>query len=308
MNSISLKAPAKINLSLDIISKRQDGYHDLSMIMQSVSLYDIISIRKNENISVKDNILTDEPENKIKINCDIKNIPTDKSNIVYKCTEAFFKYTDIKNQNLVVNIVKKIPSAAGLAGGSSDGAAVLAGLNILFKTNLDYKTLCFIGEKIGADIPFCITGGTALCEGIGEKITPLIPLTSGKILLCKPDIDVSTKEIFSKVNIKNIKNHPDKKLLLKAVNSNDLPLLCENMYNCLEEITSSLHHEIADIKNKMRLSGCIGTMMSGSGPTVFGIFDSEEKCRKTYTLLKKEFKECYIADFCGGIEITDKGE
>lgn len=308
MNNITLKAPAKINLSLDVISKMDNGYHNLSMIMQSISLYDIISIRKSENISVKDNILTDKAENKIAINCDIKHIPTDKTNIVYKCAEAFFKCTNIKNQNLFINITKKIPAAAGLAGGSADGAAVLAGLNILFKTKLDYKNLCSIGEKIGADIPFCITGGTALCEGIGEKITPLIPLKSGKILLCKPDTDVSTKEIFSKVNINNIKKHPDTKLLLKAVNSNDLPLLCKNMYNCLEEITSSMHFEIDDIKSKMRLSGCIGTMMSGSGPTVFGIFDSEEKCRKAFTFLKKDFKKCYIADFCDGIEIISKGE
>lgn len=306
MTNISIKVPAKINLSLDVVSKKENGYHNLSMIMQSISLYDIISIKKDVDFSVPSKILTDELCNNIKITCNIKKIPTDKSNIVYKCAEAFFEYLNIKNQNISIDIIKKIPSAAGLAGGSSDGAGILVGLNTLFENKLSYNELISIGAKIGADIPFCITGGTALCEGIGEIITPLFPLISGYVLICKPDIDVSTKEIFSKVDIKNIKNHPNTKKLVDACESNDLPLICKNMYNCLEEITSPMFLDISSIEKEMESLGCIGTMMSGSGPTVFGIFENETACKKAYTKLKKTFKETYITTFCEGIQIIKK--
>lgn len=306
MESISLKAPAKINLSLDVISRMENGYHNLSMIMQSISLYDIITIKKIAPDNAKRRFVIDEQGNKVIITCNDKSVPTDEKNIVFKCAKAFFELNNISDSFISIDISKKIPSAAGMAGGSSDGAAVLIGLNILFDKKMTYESLCEIGAKIGADIPFCITGGTALCEGIGEIITPLMPLSSGYILICKPDIDVSTKEIFSKVDIKNIKNHPDTEKLTNAVNSNDLPLLCKNMYNCLEEITSQMHEEISVIEEKIRFFSPLGVMMSGSGPTVFGIFDSDEKCKKAFASLKKEYKECYTAFFCDGIEIINK--
>ncbi|MBR4949619.1 MAG: 4-(cytidine 5'-diphospho)-2-C-methyl-D-erythritol kinase [Clostridia bacterium] len=303
---MSLKAPAKINLSLDVISRMENGYHNLSMIMQSISLYDIITIKKIAPDNAKRRFVIDEQGNKVIITCNDKSVPTDEKNIVFKCAKAFFELNNISDSFISIDISKKIPSAAGMAGGSSDGAAVLIGLNILFDKKMTYESLCEIGAKIGADIPFCITGGTALCEGIGEIITPLMPLSSGYILICKPDIDVSTKEIFSKVDIKNIKNHPDTEKLTNAVNSNDLPLLCKNMYNCLEEITSQMHEEISVIEEKIRFFSPLGVMMSGSGPTVFGIFDSDEKCKKAFASLKKEYKECYTAFFCDGIEIINK--
>jgi 4-diphosphocytidyl-2-C-methyl-D-erythritol kinase len=273
------KAYAKINISLDIVGKREDNYHLLKMIMQNIDLYDEIAINKIES--------------GIKLKCNKSFIPTDSRNLAYKAADAFIKRYNL-SEGVYINIKKNIPASAGLAGGSTDCATVLKIMNRLFDVNANEKELMEIGVGLGADVPYCIKGGTALCEGIGEIITELKPFKGHILILVKPPFSVSTKDVYSSFDINKVRIHPSTKLLIEAIDQNNLNFVAANMKNLLENVTINNNRSILTIKEKMIRYGAIGSMMSGSGPSVFGFFDDMLKAQKCYDEMKKIYREVFI--------------
>ena len=278
---MKVKVAAKINLMLDILKRLDNGYHSLFMIMQSVDLYDTISVVKNA-------------ENKIIIKCDKVGVPCNEKNIAYKCANAFFKACNIENQGVTIEIEKNIPMAAGTAGGSADGAGVLYCLNKIYNTNLTITQLAEIGGNVGADIPFSLTGGTAIALNTGEVIAPVKALPECYIVLCKPDQDVSTPEAYAQFDALTRVRHLDRVSMIEAVANGDYEKICTYCGNVFEqavEVPKRPH-----IKGVMRKSGADACCMSGSGPTVFGIFDDEETARKAYADMKSAglVKQVYL--------------
>ena len=276
---VKVKAYAKINLMLDIVNKRNDGYHDLFMIMQSVGIYDKVTI-------------TEDSSDSIRISCNIDNIPLNNKNIAWKAAEAFFEATGKKNKGICIDIKKRIPHAAGLAGGSADGAAVIVALNKIYKTNLSEKELCRIGVKIGADVPFCITGGTLLAQGIGDVLSKVKPLRKCHILLAKPDFDVNTAFAYKQFDLYGKTHTPDKLGMLYAMQSRDLDSICTKMENVFEQFIEVPNR--INIKEVIKNNNAKGFCMSGSGPTVFGIFDNKEDAVKASQELKEYAKDIMI--------------
>ena len=276
-----LRALAKINLGLDVIRKREDGYHLVEMIMQTIDLYDIIKI-KETNID------------EIKINSNSLDIPLNEDNIVYKSAKVLKDEFNIKN-GVEIFIEKNIPVAAGMAGGSSNAAAVLVGLNKLWNLNLSKESLQKIGLKLGADVPFCISGNAALAKGIGEELTYINGLSKDTVILvCKPNLFVSTKDVYEGLDLQNIKNRPDNNFLIECLEKGNINLLAKNMVNVLETVTSKMHKEINDIEKVMLKNNALGSMMSGSGPTVFGLFDKEEDALKAKQELLIKYNQVYV--------------
>ena len=275
----TVKAFAKINLMLDINYKRTDNYHDLFMIMQSVGVFDTVSVEK---IKGKDIVIT----------CNIDGIPLDEKNIAHKAAKAFFKANRIRNTGIRIDITKRIPHAAGLAGGSADGAAVLVALNEIYEKNLSEDELCDIGVKIGADVPFCIKGGTLLSQGIGEVLSPVKPLRRCYIVLAKPDCSVNTGAAYSQFDNFGKTHYPNQLEFLKAIQSRDLKEICLRLENVFEQfIEVENRYEIKDV---MRKNGALGACMSGSGPTVFGIFEKKENAEKAAEELSSLAKDIYV--------------
>ncbi len=272
MHSIRLKAMAKINLGLDVVGKRPDGYHDVRMIMQSINLYDSISITKTK-------------ANNIKISTNLPYLPTNENNLVYKAADLLLTEFHLP-RGLFIALKKHIPVAAGMAGGSSDAAATLIGINRLFHLGLSKKQLMERGVKLGADIPFCIMRGTALSEGIGEILTPVQGMPDCPILVAKPDISVSTKYVYENLNIDQATKHPDIDGLLTSIKNSDLTSIAGNMGNLLEQVTVKKYPVIEEIKSFMKQQGALGAQMSGSGPTVYGIFESKETAYSAMEQLK----------------------
>lgn len=272
MESLQIRAYAKINLALDVIRRREDGYHEVDMVMQQIDIYDNITLSQND-----DGVI---------ITCNNPKIPTDSSNLVYKAWKVISDFCNIK-RGIHINIEKNIPSAAGLAGGSSDAAAVLKGLNKLWNLNLDMDQLMMLGTKIGADVPYCILGGTARARGIGEKLTKLKSCKDKLVLIAKPDIDVSTAYVYNNLKLSDISiKHPDIELIEKCIQLDDLKTLSEKMGNVLESVTANKYDIIQTIKQVMMNNGAIGSLMSGSGPTVFGVYENQEDLKKSYENLK----------------------
>lgn len=262
MDKIQLKALAKINLGLDVLRRREDGYHEVKMIMQSIGLHDDLEIRKTKTpgIQVKTNLYY---------------LPTNENNLVYKAAKLLMDEFQIQD-GVSIQLKKRIPVAAGMAGGSSDGAAVLWGINQMYGLGLSMQALMERGVRLGADVPYCIQRGTALAEGIGEKLSVLPPMPKCTILIAKPGISVSTKFVYENLHANDLKpeQHPDVDSMIEAMRQKDLGLLCSRMGNVLETVTIPAYPVINEIKRTMMDNGAIGSMMSGSGPTVFGIFDS----------------------------------
>lgn len=281
MNSITLKSRAKINLSIDVLGKRQDGYHLVEMIMQTIDLYDLIEINEKDNDQITIKSTSDE-------------IPLDCNNLVYKAANLIKKTFNI-NKGVEIHIKKNIPVAAGMAGGSSNAAAVLVGLNKLWNLNLSNQQLEKIGLKLGADVPFCINGGAVLASGIGEELTPIKGLTKDVcILVCKPDLFVSTKEVYECIDSKDIDKRPNNKFLIECLKNEDTRQLAENMFNVLEGVTMDKHPVIQQIKDIMTNNRALGAMMSGSGPTVFGLYENREDAVKCKAILEKQFKQTFV--------------
>lgn len=269
-----IKTHPKINISLDVLSKRPDGYHEVKMIMQSLAIYDQVSVE-----------LTDDSE--ISVGTNVSYLPNDKSNIAYKAAALFIEYFNIKNTGVKIFIEKNIPVAAGMAGGSTNAAGVLKALNTLTGINCDEKTLMEIGVKVGADVPYCIYGKTALAEGLGEILTPIKQFPETVVCLAKPDVSVSTAEIFKALNAKKIEAHPDTKGIISAIEDGDVYAVSKRMYNVLESVTAQKLPVINELKGIMLDYGAMGTIMTGSGPTVFGLFEDEIQAEKARQELAK---------------------
>lgn len=287
---VEVKAYAKINLLLDIVATRTDGYHDLFMIMQSVGIYDTVTVEKVKG-------------SKITLSCNIDDIPLDEKNIAYKAAIEFFKANKIRSKGLHIHIEKCIPHAAGLAGGSADGAAVIVALNRLYNTNLTDDELCKIGVKIGADVPFCIRGGTLLSQGIGDVLSKVKPLRKCYILLAKPDFSVNTGYAYSQFDTCGKTHTPDKFGMLCAIQKRDLNDICLKMENVFEQFIEVPNR--INIKENMRNNGAIGVCMSGSGPTIFGIFNTKEEAEMSAQELKSYAKDiCVCTPVNKGCKIT----
>lgn len=289
MKELKLKAMAKINLGLDVLRKREDGYHDLRMIMQTIRLYDRVQLT-----------VTEAPGIRVKTN--LSFLPVNEDNLVYRAAKLLMEEFDIK-KGLFINLEKHIPVAAGLAGGSSDAAAVLVGVNRIFKLGLSQQDLMERGVKLGADVPYCIRRGTALAEGIGEKLTALPAPPACYVLIAKPKVHVSTKFVYGNLKVNELQEHPDIDGQIEALKAGDLYGLAQRMGNVLETVTIPAYPVIEEIKNEIKRMGAVNAMMSGSGPTVFGLYDDKAKARKAYEKLKKGSmaKQVYLTElFYGG--------
>lgn len=275
---ITLKAKAKINLFLEITGRLDNGYHSISTVMHEIDLYDTVTIDKTNTGSIT-------------LTSDCTAMPLDERNIAYKCADIFFKAADIENTGINIHIEKRIPMEAGLAGGSTDGAAVLKALNEMYDRPFSVDELCRLGAGAGADIPFCITGGAVLCEGIGDVMTPCTPLPSCHILIAKGKEGVSTKwayEQFDLMDKREIRKNDMPVLLAKG----DLDSICNGIYNCFELLVPS----VKEIKDTMISSGALNSMMSGSGTAVFGIFDSKEKMKAAADKLQEKNISVFCCD------------
>jgi 4-diphosphocytidyl-2-C-methyl-D-erythritol kinase len=273
------KAAAKINLSLDVLHKRDDGYHEVEMIMTMVDLADHLEIQEL-------------PQNKIIISSQSGYIPLDEKNLAYQAARLIKERYQV-SQGVYIHLDKKIPIAAGLAGGSSDAAATLRGLNRLWQLNIPLDELQRLGALLGSDVPFCISGGTALATGRGELLQSIASPPPCWVILAKPPISVSTSDIYAKLNARNIKSHPSTPALLEAIRTKNFEQLCQSMGNVLEEVTLELYPVVQQLKGCMERLGADGVLMSGSGPTVFGIVSKEVKAERIYNGLRGFCKEVY---------------
>ena len=266
MDKMQLKALAKINLGLDVLRRREDGYHDVRMIMQTVRIFDRLALVKQDKEGIR-------------VRTNLYYLPANENNLVYKAANLLFEEFDIRG-GLSIDLKKYIPVAAGMAGGSSDAAAVLYGLNRMYGLGLSQEQLMERGVKIGADVPYCIMRGTALAEGIGEKLTPLPPIPPCNILVAKPGISVSTKFVYEHLHLDEQTAHPDIDGMIQAISHGDLTGITDRMGNVLEQVTEKHYPAIVQIKKDMRRLGAVNALMSGSGSTVFGIFTSREAAGK----------------------------
>lgn len=282
MNQIELKALAKINLGLDVLGRRENGYHDVRMVMQSIYLYDEVRIEKAE------------PE-EISVISNLSFLPTGEGNIAYKAAKLLKDEFQIKD-GIKITLNKHIPVAAGLAGGSSNAAAVLFGMNRMFRLGLSQKELMERGVKLGADVPYCIMRGTVLAEGIGEELSVLPPMPKCTVLIAKPPVSVSTKVVYEALDSGNIVKHPDIDGIIEGLRNRDLRQVAASMGNVLEDVTIPMHPVIEDIKNEMKACGALNAMMSGSGPTVFGLFESRAAAREAQRRIREKSltKQVYV--------------
>ena len=267
-----LRAMAKINLGLDVLRKREDGYHEVRMIMQTIQMYDLLDIRKKE-----------EPG--ISLSTNLPYVPSDERNLVYKAAKLLMDEFDIK-EGLSMKLTKFIPVAAGMAGGSSDAAAAFVGVNRLFRLGLSEEELMKRAVQVGADVPYCVMRGTALAEGIGEKLKRLPKVPECYVLVGKPGINVSTKLAYENLHLDQIQSHPDIDGMISDIENQDLHSLTAKMQNVFEPGIISQYPVIQEIKDLMEANGALKAMMSGSGPTVFGIFDDRSKLREATEALR----------------------
>lgn len=288
MNSVKLKARAKINLGLDVIGKREDGYHEVRMIMQSLNLYDGVIIRKS-----------DVPG--IRLTTNRGYLPTNEDNLMYKAARILMDEYHVES-GVEIELEKFIPVAAGMAGGSSDAAATLVGMNRLFQLGASREKLMELGLRIGADVPFCIMRGTVLAEGIGEKLTKLPPMMSCPIVIAKPGINVSTRFVYQNLRIDEQTVHPDIDGMIDAITEKDLKGVCSRLGNVLESVTVKEYPVIDTIKQEMISKGAMNSLMSGSGPTVFGIFKSRRTAHQCADYLKESglARQVFVTDVFGG--------
>ena len=277
------QALAKLNLTLDVLGRREDGYHDMCMVMQSITLADTLTI-------------TPTTGEGIRVSTNFEFLPSDDTNLAAKAAKAFWDARGEAHQALEIDIDKHIPVCAGMAGGSSDAAAVLRGLNEQAGKPYTLMELAKVGEAVGSDVPYCVLGGTALAEGRGEILTPLAPLPKCHVVVCKPGFPISTPTLFRKIDQVDIVHRPDTAGMIAALEAGDLTGVARRLYNVFEDaLNDQQRASVNAIKNTLIEYGALGAAMSGSGPTVFGLFDDEEKAKKAYQILSKEYRESYLA-------------
>lgn len=291
MEKIRINAMAKINLGLDVLRRRENGYHDVKMIMQTVNIYDTLEFEKK-----------DEPGIVVKV--DAMELPTDENNLIYKAAKLLYDKCEME-KGVEITLTKRIPIAAGMAGGSTDAAAALVGINSLFELGLSMEELKQIGVKIGADVPYCIEGGTALSEGIGEILTKLPDAPDCFVVVAKPEISVSTKYVYENLHANELKYHPDIDGMTEAIRQGDLDGVCKRMENVLETVTETKYPVISQIKQLLKDAGAENSLMSGSGPTVFAIFKEEETAKKALEKVRESglVKQSFVTVFAKETQI-----
>ncbi len=283
MASVTVTAPAKLNLTLDVLGRREDGYHEMKMVMQSVSLGDELT-------------LTVEPGEGIALSTNLGFLPLDGRNLAAAAALRLREATGADWGRLRIELDKRVPVCAGLAGGSSDAAAVLRGLNQLCSLGLSLEELAKLGEKVGSDVPYCVLGGTALAQGRGEVITPLAALPECHVVLGKPGFPISTPELFAQLDARKPRCHPDTAGVLKALEEGDLPGVARRMFNVFEEVLPSRKRaQVEELKGELLHCGALGASMSGTGPTVFGLFERYEEAAGAEERLKSLCREVFLA-------------
>ncbi len=281
MTEITEYAYAKLNLSLDVVARLPNGFHELCMVMQSISLRDDVhvALRRDGEITVK---------------TDLRYLPNGQRNIAYKAAKAFLDRTEF---SVGVDIVlkKRIPVCAGMGGGSSDGAAVLRAMNGLTGSPLSQMELEALAESVGSDVPFCISGGTALARGKGELLQPLTPLPDCHLVICKPRFSVSTPELFGRIDLCTIKYRPDTAGMLESIEGKDLHGIAIRMYNVFEDVLPKKPGDVLQIKRTLLDCGALGAAMTGTGPAVFGLFDNDTTANQAFSRLREQYAEVFIA-------------
>ena len=281
--SLSIDARAKINLTLDVTGRLPNGYHTVEMIMQSIKLCDRLTI------SIDDS-------GQIRLNCSNKMLSVGEDNLAVRAARLFLDKSNLSGYGVRIDLEKNIPMQAGMAGGSTDAAAVLIGLNRLFDLRFSTQELCEMGLKLGADVPYCIHGGTMLAEGIGEILTPIDRIPPCTVLICKPPVGVPTPEIYRAIDRVPIVQHPDTDGMLNALHERDLTKIGNLLCNVMEPITASRHPVITEIKKEMLAHGALGALMSGSGSAVFGLYRSHSDAMEAYELLRCRFEETFLTE------------
>ncbi len=277
-----IQANAKLNLTLDVLSKRPDGYHDMRMIMQSIALADDLTVSPLE---------WDE----LRVKTNLHFLPNNEKNLAAQAALRYWEARGTEPRGLDITIQKRIPVCAGMAGGSSDAAAVLRALNQMDPHPLDPVALARIGERVGSDVPYCVLGGTALAEGRGEELTPLPPLPRCWVVVCKPDFPISTPALFQRIDSIRLRRRPDTKGAIEALKAGDLAGVARRMYNVFEDaLTKRQLERVAEIKNELIRCGALGASMSGTGPTAFGLFEREEEAREAYDRLREINRETFF--------------
>ena len=283
----TVQARAKINLTLDVTGRREDGYHTVRMVMQSVALHDTIRVAVTQGERKPRGIL---------LTCNLPYLPVDERNLAYRAAELFYEETDALPGTCEIHIEKRIPMAAGLAGGSSDAAAVLRALAALHNVCLTDDELCAMGLKLGADVPYCLRGGTMLAEGIGEELTALSPMPHCWVVLCKPPFAVSTKDAYREMDEVSIRRRPDTKGMIRALEKGDYHGVASRLSNVMELVTAAKRRQIGEIKSFLTENGADGTLMSGSGPTVYGLFSDEGRARTAAKMLSRRFADTFLTE------------
>ena len=282
MEEIKLRACAKLNLSLDVTGKRPDGYHEMKTVMVSISLCDELTLR-----------LTDDGA--VRARCSLPYVPTDESNLACRAARLFLDRTGHSGRGAELDIRKRIPVGAGMAGGSTDAAAVLRGLNALFGAPLDAPALAALGGELGSDVPYCLAGGTALATGRGDALSPLPPMPDCAVVVCKPYFPISTPMLFSRLDLKKLRCRPDTEALCDALAAGDLPRLARRMYNVFEDVLPRRCAAVGEIKARLLNLGALGAVMTGTGSAVFGLFDDDAAARRAFDALKADYRDCFLA-------------
>lgn len=284
MDEITVQAPAKLNLTLDVLGRRADGYHDLKMVMQSITLADRLTLRPGQTPGIQ-------------VSSSFHFLPTGEKNLAGKAAVCFYQALGRPARDLDIAITKYVPVCAGMAGGSSDAAAVLRALNRLEGDPFSPEELAHVGEAVGSDVPYCVLGCTALAQGRGEVLTPLSPLPHCWVVACKPDFPVSTPELFARIDSCRIRRRPDADGLMAALEQGDLMEVARRMYNVFEDVLPERQlARVADIKNILIQQGALGANMSGTGPTAFGLFSSQSQAQAAYDILKQRYQEVFLAE------------
>lgn len=286
MKQGTVEAHAKINLTLDVTGRRPNGYHDVCMVMQSIGIHDIVTVRTGTGTGLIELKITDS------------ELPTDRNNLAYRAAELFLEKMQLDCDGIQIEIEKHNPIAAGLAGGSTDAAAVIMLLDQLYDTRLSGKKRMELGLKLGADVPFCLAGGTMLAEGIGEKLTRLPDAPQFFVVLCKPPFAVSTPAIYRAIDSAEIAQRPDTSAMLHALEISDAEAVAKQLCNVMQSVTANMLPEVDEICTVMKENGALGAIMSGSGPSVFGLFTNEVKAEHTKALLARRYEETFLTNFC----------
>ena len=281
---MEIQAFAKLNLTLDILGKREDGYHDLRMVMQSITLADTLTLEENQGEGLR-------------VSANLRFLPTGEKNLAAAAALRFWEALGREPEDLDIRIEKRIPVCAGMAGGSSDAAAVLRALNQRAGEPFSPKELARLGERVGSDVPYCVLGGTALAEGRGEVLTPLAPLPRCWVVACKPDFPISTPELFAQADRVKLRRRPDTAGLVAALEAGDLGGVARRMYNVFEDVLPArLYTRVAEIKNDLIQCGALGANMSGSGPTAFGLFDRLEAAQEARSCLTQRYRDTFLCE------------